>query len=236
MGNVLSGVVAGRMSGQGLSGVSVVLNGADSTQTREDGTFDIVGWEPQFGEIRVAFARLGYHPWEHRLQADTVQTSVVLSVMMRPLAIAVEPVIVQAERLTGYLARTGFYRRERRGLGHHVSPDWIEQRREQVHDVSDYLLGIPGVNMLALADPIGLAGEVQGRVIVLGYGSRMCLPSVYVDGMPTYFGASMQELSMYLGPEDVAAIEVYRRWAEAPAEYGGGRGCVVLIWTRRGRR
>ncbi len=223
-GSVLSGMVADRMSGQGLSGVSVVLNGVDSTTTREDGTFDIVGWETQ-REIRVAFTRLGFHPWEHRLQVDTVQNSVVLSVMLRPVAIAVEPVIVEAERQTGYLARSGFYRRERKGLGHHVSPEWIEERRGEVSHTYDYLSGIPGVNVLSLDSPIGDFGEVYE-----------CLPRVYVDGRPTYFGASLNELSMYVGPEDVAAIEVYRRWSEAPVEYGGGGGCVVLIWTRNGRR
>jgi hypothetical protein len=235
-GNVLSGVVADRMSGQGLSSVSVVLNGADSTTTREDGTFDIVGWEPLSGEISVVFKRLGYHPWEHELLLDSLQSSLVLSVMMRPLAVAVEPVIVEAERLTGYLARSGFYRRERKGLGHHVSPEWIEERRGEVSHTYDYLSGIPGVNVLTLDNPIGDAGEVYGRVLVLGSGTRQCLPRVYVDGRPTYFGASLNELSMYVGPEDVAAIEVYRRWSEAPVEYGGGGGCVVLIWTRSGRR
>ena len=105
----------------------------------------------------------------------------------------------------------------------------------EVSDVSDFLIGIPGVTIMELGEPAELASgdRIAGKLLVLGYGRNRCIPNVYVDGMPATFGASMTELGGYVWPEDVSAIEVYRRWSEAPAEYGSG--CLVLIWTRRGR-
>jgi hypothetical protein len=105
-----------------------------------------------------------------------------------------------------------------------------------VNDISDFLIGIPGVTIMELGEPAALVtGEtVVGKLLVLGHGRNQCVPNVYVDGMPAAFGASMNELGGYVWPEDVEAIEIYRRWSEAPAEYRSG--CLVLIWTRRGRR
>ena len=47
-----------------------------------------------------------------------------------------------------------------------------------------------------------------------------------------------EEAVDFLPPDQIAAMEIYRGAAEAPAEYnmtaasGMGSGCVILIWTR----
>ena len=236
-GSLLTGIVADRMTGHGLAGVTVTVNDVDSTTTRADGTYYVTGMEWVTDQTVISFRRLGYHPWTWRLALDRSRRNVVLSVLLRPIAYALDPVIVEAERVNRrrYLENAGYFRRERSGLGHHVSPDHIDARRAEVNDVSDFMIGIPGVTIMELGEPVELtSGEtVAGKLLVLGYGRNRCVPSVYVDGIPTAFGASITELGAYVWPEDVSAIEVYRRWSEAPVEYGSG--CLVLIWTRRGR-
>ena len=47
-----------------------------------------------------------------------------------------------------------------------------------------------------------------------------------------------EEAVDFVPPDHIAAMEIYRGAAEAPAEYnmtaasGMGSGCVILIWTR----
>jgi len=76
---------------------------------------------------------------------------------------------------------------------------------------------------------------ISGRLLVLGYGTRRCIPSLYVDGLPFAYDGTVAMLESIARPEDLYAIEIYRRSSEAPIEYTvAGDGCVILVWTRRG--
>ena len=60
---VLSGFVTDRATGQPVSGVTVGVNGKESTLSRDDGSFDVVDVEWLEGPNLVALWRIGYQPW-----------------------------------------------------------------------------------------------------------------------------------------------------------------------------
>ncbi len=231
---MLKGVVADRMTGRGLEGVTVDFNGVGTTTTRPDGTFDLAGvtWAP--GTNRISFRQLAYRPWIQELHVEPDRPQLVLSVLLTSTAIALDPVVVEAERVrrSRYLENQGFYRRRERGLGYHVSPERIEERRAQVADVSDFIMGMPGVTIMDLPEPIE---GISGRMLVLGHGSRRCVPNVYVDNVPYDYDGTVRDLELIARPEDVYAIEIYQRSSEIPVEYAsGGVQCVLVFWTRGG--
>jgi hypothetical protein len=236
-GRVLRGIVADRLTGRGLEGVTVSLNGGVTTGTRADGTFDLTGANWLAGTNTVSFRRLGYQQWVQELDIEGERSELVMSVLLTSSAITMDPVVVEAERVrrSRYLESTGFYRRQEKGLGHHVSPEYIEERRAEVGDVGDLLRGVPGVTIMDLPEPLDSINFISGKMMVLGYGTNRCVPRLYVDGAPFQYDGTVGALEVIARPEDVYAIEVYRRSSEAPAQYSvGGDGCVILVWTRMG--
>jgi hypothetical protein len=191
------------------------------------------------GTNTVSFRRLGYQQWVQQLEVDEERSELVMSILMTSSAITMDPVVVEAERVrrAQYLENAGFYRRQERGLGHHVSPEFVEERRAEINDVGDLLRGVPGVTIMDLPEPLDSIDFITGRLLVLGYGTNRCIPRVYVDGRPFEYDGTVGSLEVLARPEDVYAIEIYRRSSEAPAEYSvAGEGCVILIWTRMGSR
>jgi hypothetical protein len=230
-------MVADRMTGRGLDGVTVSLNNDVTTTTREDGTFDLVGIDLVAGRNTVSFRRLGYRQWVQELEFEEDRSELVMSVLLTSTAITMDPVVVEAERVrrSRYLENAGYYRRQEKGLGYHVSPEYVEQRRAEISSVGDLLTGIPGVNVMDIPEPIDSTDLVSGRLLVLGYGTRRCIPNLYVDGLPFAYDGTVGMLEIIARPEDLYAVEIYRRVSEAPIEYSvAGDGCVILVWTRRG--
>jgi hypothetical protein len=229
---LLSGIVADRTTGQGIDAVSVVLNERDSTTTRDDGTFDIVNahWVP--GGNVVSFRRIGYRPWTQQLQLAEDRSELVLSPLLLSTAFALDPVIVEAERANrvAYLDDVGFFHRQQLGFGHQLDPTELERRLPGASDVLDFLYGIPNVSVTT--DSEG-AGSVGNKLVVFYTAGGVCVPRVYVDDIEIIDGARATSLASLVRPEDVLGIEVYRRLAETPIRFG--RGCVLIIWTRRGR-
>ncbi len=230
---LLSGIVADRMTGQGIDAVSVVLNERDSTTTRDDGTFDIVNARLVPGGNVVSFRRLGYRPWTQQLQLEEDRSELVLSPLLLSTAFALDPVIVEAERVNRveYLEDVGFFHRQQLGFGHQLGPPELERRLPGASDVLDFLYGIPNVNVTTLIDG---AGSVGNKLVVFTALGGLCVPRVYVDNIWIIDGARATSLASLVQPEDVYGIEVYRRPTETPIQFG--RGCVLIIWTRRGQR
>ena len=233
-GSVLRGMVADRMTGRGLEEVTVSLNGGVTTGTRADGIFDLVGVNWLAGTNTVSFRRLGYRPWVQELELEEDRSELVMSVLLTSLAITMDPVVVEAERVrrSRYLENAGFYRRQEKGFGYHVSPERVEERRAEISNVGDLLTGIPGVTVMDLPEPID---GITGRLLMLGYGEGRCIPRLYVDGSPFAYDGTVAMLETIARPEDLYAIEIYRRASETPVEYSvAGDGCVIVVWTRRG--
>ncbi len=150
----------------------------------------------------------------------------------------IDGLIVSLQRpvLQHQLVRNGFVRRVTRGLGHFLTPVMIEE--SAALSTADLFRGIPGV-LLQL--PGGGLNAFSGEALRLTGTGQFCTPTIYMDG------ARMNvELTRDLPIEVIAplamvdAIEIYRRPAEIPIEYGmtasgnvsGGPCGVVVIWTK----
>jgi len=168
------------------------------------------------GLVEVRFALLGY---ETRGASVVLQpgATVEMSVNLATRAIELAPIEVTVR--SGYLERSGFYRRAQKGWGTHFSPDDIA-RIDPLY-TSDLIRGrVPGVRVVFEREA---TYAVSGRAESLSQGP--CRMPVYVDGVPEFD----DELDR-LGPQWIEAMEVYHG-AGTPIEYGG---CgVILIWTNR---
>lgn len=113
---------------------------------------------------------------------------------------------------------TGFLKRARGSSGYFITPEQIAQR--SAVDVTDYLRTVPGLQVIPTG---GFGGAIQ---------LRNCTPTVFVDGMQLFDGAS--DLSQIVSASEVAGIEVYNSAISTPAEFRRGMNAcgVVVVWTK----
>jgi outer membrane cobalamin receptor len=142
---------------------------------------------------------------------------------MAPHAIALDPLIVTSRREVP-LQYVGFYRRSRSGMGRFVTREDIERRRPI--RTTDMLQMMPRVSLTNLNG--GFAGTQV--VTMRGTGGGLCIPNVYVDGMPHMSAEDINTLQ----PDDIDGIEVYTSPAMTPAEYQRNTSCgAILFWLRK---
>ncbi len=223
------GSVFGRVteegSGRALAYVDVSLAGLPPVQTitTPDGRFSLAGLEP--GPIEVTFSLIGYAP---RTTTIIVQAGETLDIRATMSTEAVELPAIEVTIGSGYLDRTGFYRRSRLSMG-------VQFTRRDVLDmnamvVSDILLRAPGVSVVHGRDGARAVGTRLGGAP----GQAECRLRAYLDGMAVHdFDFDT------LRPDDLEAIEIYHG-PSVPIEYSqlidpdGVYPCgAILIWTRR---
>ena len=233
-GQTVHGKILDSTNSRPVPGARVVLIGeegdtAASGLSDQNGSF-VVG-ASDWGTFVLSVARLGFNPHVDgplRLRpGDTLE----VSYRLLPLAVRLDPVVVQTANTILYLQREGFYRRQRLGFGHQVEPDWIEFRRNAARDIADLMVGIPGVRISYRG-----GGQFGRGVSLTGMPSletACSTPLFFLDGNRVLTDGRIEEV---IRPEDVHAIEIFRRPSEVPARYGGAEsGCgVILIWTQRG--
>ena len=228
---VLSGSVTDRSTLLPVEAVAISLNGTDSTVTRADGTFDIVDveWLPEVNY--VATRRLGYVPWGVEIRLAEGFGPLEISIQLLPQAISVDPVEVTADAVERVLTNVGFYARQRVNAGYFLEREQIERKLGSAMYVTELLTGVRGIEVLD-AQPGQIGSSVRFRGIMSI--ERSCgPPRTLVDGMAVEF----EMLEMLVQPEEVYAIEAYRRPSEIPTEYSGANSAcgLLLIWTMRGR-
>jgi len=243
----LGGVVLDRVAGRLLDSALVVVSGRDTLATRADGTFGgRVRWQP--GPNPITVTRAGYQPLALDLWVDSADVEVAVRFALAPAAVQLAGVEVLGTAVDQGLAGVGFYRRRDIGLGAFVEYEDVVRRRPGAQTWVELLRGVPGVTMLP--NPAGYGGAVPSlsgmrsmRGQVPGAGAACTVPRIYVDGRLAYDPDPMRDLgdvydlvSGAADPGDVVAIEVYRRAAEVPAEYGGAQAAcgTILLWTARG--
>lgn len=220
----LSGYVIDRLTREPLADVRVIVNDADTAQSRHDGTFGSgVTWRPATNRVR--FERLGYQSLALDFAVRDTTLSLAVGLTLSPAAVELDPVEVVGEATDEHLRRAGFYERKRLGLGRFLGPEEIENRVHAARTWPELLVSMPGVVPVHFGMGPSFDPDVECK-----------LPLVFVDGMrllvdlpSDIYGSGAVSL------DDIAAIEVYRRPSEIPAQYGGAEsGCgVVLIWTKR---
>lgn len=165
--------------------------------------------------------------FETSLPADSV---IVLAIRMRAVQV-MNTVNVTAERITAYLARTGFLERRRLGLGNFLSPGQVDSMAPLIMTPAQFLRGVAGIDVHC---------ELSSRVVRSRWQPG-CL-WLFIDGVPH----RVEQIdSLGLTPGGVAAIEVYDRPSVVPIEFQGslpqkqsrgmstGSGCgAIAVWTK----
>ena len=240
--------------------IDTLGNRVQTVVTGDDGTYAFTNVRP--GYYLVEARRVGYRMWVDGpilLEAGEVWESEfhlqVIPVQLDPVEVTAPAAVYEA-----YLQRVGFYERQKSDFGHFITRRDIENRAPE--RMSDLLHSIPGVEALPSGSGLSRAG-IGFRGSRLSQGGA-CHPRVYIDGLVVIRGDARARglnvqgfpdfatevrrtdpsmrgeiaLDDFLMPEDVQAVEVYRRASEVPARFGGTSTetqCgVIAIWTRRG--
>ena len=113
-------------------------------------------------------------------------------------------------------------RRWRRSLGTILDGATVRERTST--QTTSALWGIPGVRL-------GMRAGYGNVVYLRSGGGGECIPPIYLDGFRfESAGISIDEI---VPPSEVAAIEMYPRAMQRPAEYTDLSACgVLVVWTR----
>ena len=216
------------MTEEGDSITSGVTDGQGQFEVTADegGSFVLIASAFGFKETPAGVFELG----------DDGEMDVEFRIAAAPMPIDGLIVSLQRPVLQHQLVKNGFVRRYTRGLGAFLTPVAIEE--SSARSTADLFRGIPGV-LLQL--PGGGLNAFSGEALRLTGTGQFCTPTIYMDGsrMNVEMTRDMPiEVIAPLGMVD--AIEIYRRPAEIPIEYGmtasgdvpGGPCGIVVIWTK----
>ncbi len=225
----LEGIVVDRESGRPLDEATVILNGADTTTTREDGTFDLPGADLQPGLNRVVFRRYRYESVAWSVWIGEEDNRVSLTVTLNPLPADLKEVDVEGARLAVPEKLVDYYRRRARARGTFVDPE--DLARAGTRNIIDFLRRLPGINIRQPAGQVvvGMSEYIEFSGATAACRSRQQQPLVYVDGL--LFDVEQMKAFQV---DDLAAMEVYNGATETPVEFSrSGAECGVLVlWTK----
>src|SRR5688572_5866533 len=216
------GTVAGLVrdsSGAGIAGAEVTIIGSGlRAHTNGQGQFRLTNVPA--GTISVGVRRLGFLPTVGSIEIGPNEAA-TMSVIVTPLAQALEAVIVRGDRRFEEHGRlAGFYqRRSRSSGGHYITREQIDQRNPA--QVTDLFRSVPGARIYS---------STFNNVV--RFRGMRCAPLVWLDGFP----ATAAEFDLdTLDPYVVEGIEVYLGVATVPPEFrwvrGGGSCGAIVIWT-----
>lgn len=131
-----------------------------------------------------------------------------------------------------------FTERRRASVGGHFLDSTVIAKWES-RKTGDLLSTVPGVDLKRGGSAAYVTGSRAPQSLRAGGESRPvpCFMDVYIDGALVYSNA-MPQMPLFdvnsIGPNHIAAIEVYSSPANTPARYNRtSKGCgVVLIWTK----
>lgn len=217
----VSGTVTDQVSGSSVTGAQVGLTAVGDDEpshvalTAADGRFEWSG--VRHGEYRIRIEVFGFQPLDDVIDIVGIGP-VELRIELVPDAVELDPVLVTTTR-PSRLSRAGFYERERRSIGTHLTREEI-LRRTPNPTVSEVLRTIPGVQVV-----MGRFG-VPARIQLRGG----CEPALFIDGSPALGGTTIDEV---LSVHDLEGLEVYRGMS-VPPQFMTGSGCgAVVAWTRQ---
>lgn len=223
------------------------------TVTDERGRFRLSA--PRPGSFLLLASALGYEETPAGVFELGPGSVMEVEYRVRPNALPIDEIVVAIDRpvVQHKLVQNGFVRRLQRGLGAFITPHDIEE--SPAMSTESLLANIPGVRVgdVRVKRPAGDSlmmvvprSDIGETVQIQAPGGGWCTPTVYVDGIRTFYTAAGGTsaigltLSMLAPLATVEAIEVYRRPAEIPVEYSlsaqsSERPCGVLVlWTKSG--
>ena len=140
----------------------------------------------------------------------------------------------EVDRRPAGLLRDFFARQQRGFPGQFITRQEIEAKNPIAF--TDILRSVAGVRVVPMRPAEGTARRQYFTVRLLGSGQN-CPPMLWTDGFRrgSIDGPEGRGPDLFLGPQDIEGIEIYRV-AEAPGEFAGeGSRCgVIVVWTSRG--
>lgn len=125
-----------------------------------------------------------------------------------------------------------FYSRTRRGFGHYLTREQIEQRG--LPRFTSLLQLMPGVRIVRMPQSAPLSNQIFHYTVRIG--ARKCPPTLYLDGMNlgSIDDASHVGPDRILFPSELEGVEVYRP-SQVPGEFlASEASCgVIVVWTKR---
>ena len=190
------------------------------------GGFELTSPDP--GDFLVLADALGYGVMAAGVFELGAGSEMTIEYRMEPFALPIEDLVVEFNRpITEHsLVRNGFVTRYNRGLGHFITPTMIE--RSTAFRTEDLFRNISGVQVSG-------TGFGADRVALRSIGGALCGPLLYIDGIRTESSAPGLAISDIVPFHHLNGVEIYRRPAEIPLEYGisGSTFCgVILLWTK----
>ena len=216
------------MTEAGDSLTSGVTNGQGrfSVTAPEGGSFVLVASAFGFKETAAGVFELG----------PDGEMDVEFRIAAAPMPIDGLLVSLQRPALQHQLVKNGFVRRVTRGLGQFITPIMIEE--SPARSSEDLFRGIPGVGLVY---PQGGINSFQGATLRLFGTGQYCTPTIYLDGTRLSVEMTASLPVEVIAPlATIDAVEIYRRPAEIPVEYGmtqsgssqGGNCGVIVVWTK----
>jgi hypothetical protein len=198
--------------------IARVLGSGSVVRTDSAGVFRIV--DAAAGTQTVEVRAVGFEPLRH-LVTLTPGEPLVASFTIERQRVLLDTVRVTAGRKLPPDVQN-IERRWRRGLGTILDGATVRERTGT--QLTSALWSIPGVRL-------GMRAGYGNVVYLRGGSGGECIPPIYLDGFR--FEAAGISIDEIVPPSEVAAIEMYPRAMQRPAEFTDIGECgVLVVWTR----
>jgi carboxypeptidase family protein len=213
----LSGVVKDSL-GEPIAYATVYTDAGVAATANDSGRFFL----PNVPAGRATFnvRRMGYRALDFHLDMPE-DTTVLVSIRLHRVVQRMREVTVEEKMTSMALYRSGFYERQKAGVGYFMLPFDIAEKSPR--RIEELLYGVPGVTV----------STNNGRPVAYGISPKgYCRLTVFLDGRRF---AVQGDSELLIDPHDVKAAEVYPRALEAPPQFHDPDNpfCGVLVlWTR----
>jgi hypothetical protein len=215
--------------GQPLAGANVELMGLGRALNADSAGIARFRNVPP-GPLLVQIRKFGYGTERFPVNVaarDTISVEVDLQTEAVRLA-----EIRATARASPALRNTGFYDRQRMGVGSYaVRSEWEGRGRLELGDV---VRRMRGVRVARTSDGRTLFVPSRAAASI----ARTCAGvMIYVDGVPLMVDGQYDDVNQLISLSEVEAVETYAGPSEIPSEYNGtGSACAVVLVWRRGTR
>jgi len=221
----IAGAVREVIGGRPIEGVLVRAGGSIAGYSDASGRF--LGRAVVRGGTMVEVSRMGFRPARFELWPASVQDTVSLAIGLRPVAIRLGEIVVEADRPVA--SRTfDFERHQRAGFGTFLT-------EERIRTIGSF----SAVDLLRWAG-VQVRGDIfadNGRFLQIFGAPYSCegrSPVIFINGRQWPPETAMPYLET-TDPNELIGVEVYRRSGGIPLEYHvpDAECGVVAVWYRQ---
>lgn len=213
-----SGTVVAAVENRPITGARVSVLGGHETAANDAGAWTLAG--VSLGTRMLEVRALGYYP--KQVVVDVVPGAPPLRTTLSTMKAVLDTVRITASRLNDP-HQSGFAERRHSGMGRYLTQEHVKRYQPLV--TSDLFRFTSGVY-------VERVGAGDARVSMRGLFTSRCGPAIYLDGHYMR-GLSAEDINSWVGPDEIAGIEVYSA-GMVPAQFSPGMtGCgAIVIWTQ----